>query len=90
MSAKLIKFYKGICLRKIHERLEEQGSLKSIESLDKELKEYAGFNREISTKDMTSDEINELIIWCFAYGDEIGIHLNFLDNECDFIRNIID
>lgn len=88
MSAKLIKFYKGICLRKIHERLEEQGSLKSIESLDKELKEYAGFNREISTKDMTSDEINELIIWCFAYGDEIGIHLNFLDNECDFIREL--
>ena len=88
MSAKLIKFYKGICLRKIHERLEEQGSLKSIESLDKELKEYAGFNREISTKDMTSDEINELIIWCFAYGDEIGIHLNFLDNECDFIRDL--
>lgn len=88
MSAKLIKFYKGICLRKIHERLEEQGSLKSIESLDKELKEYAGFNREISTKDMSSDEINELIIWCFAYGDEIGIHLNFLDNECDFIREL--
>jgi hypothetical protein len=88
MSSKLIKFYKGICLRKIHERLEEQGSLKSIELLDKELKEYAGFNREISTKDMTSDEINELIIWCFAYGDEIGIHLNFLDNECDFIREL--
>lgn len=88
MSAKLIKFYKGICLRKIHEKLEEQGSLKSIESLDKELKEYAGFNREISTKDMTSDEINELIVWCFAYGDEIGIHLNFLDNECDFIREL--
>ena len=88
MSAKLIKFYKGICLRKIHERLEEQGSIKSIELLDKELKEYAGFNREVSTKDMTSDEINELIIWCFAYGDEIGIHLNFLDNECDFIREL--
>lgn len=88
MSSKLIKFYKGICLRKIHERLEEQGSIKSIELLDKELKEYAGFNREVSTKDMTSDEINELIIWCFAYGDEIGIHLNFLDNECDFIREL--
>jgi hypothetical protein len=88
MSSKLIKFYKGICLRKIHERLEDQGNLKSIELLDKELKEYAGFNREISTKDMTSDEINELIVWCFAYGDEIGIHLNFLDNECDFIREL--
>ena len=88
MSKRLIIFYKGICLQKIHEMLAEQGSLKSIESLDKELKEYAGFNREISTKDMTSDEINELIIWCFTYGDEIGIHLNFLDNECDFIREL--
>jgi hypothetical protein len=88
MSAKLIKFYKGICLRKIHEKLKEQGSLKSIELLDKELKEYAGFNREISTKDMTSDEINELIVWSFAYGDEIGIHLNFFGNECDFIREL--
>lgn len=88
MSKKLIKYYKGICLRKIHERLIELGSSKTIDEVDKELKEYAGFNREVSTKDMTSDEINELIIWCFAYGDEIGIHLNFLDNECDFIREL--
>ena len=55
MSSKLIKFYKGICLRKIHEKLEEQGILKSIELLDKELKEYAGFNCEISSKERTSD-----------------------------------
>jgi hypothetical protein len=88
MNTRLIKFYKGIILTKIHTRLIELRSSKTIELLDKELKEYAGFNREISTKDMTSDEINELIIWCFAYGDEIGIHLNFLDNECDFIREL--
>jgi hypothetical protein len=88
MSAKLIKFYKGICVKKIHERLIELRSSKTIAEVDKELKEYAGFNREISTKDMTSDEINELIVWSFAYGDEIGIHLNFLDNECDFIREL--
>jgi hypothetical protein len=88
MNTRLIKFYKGIILTKIHTRLIELRSSKTIEEVDKELKEYAGFNREISTKDMTSDEINELIIWCFAYGDEIGIHLNFLDNECDFIREL--
>ena len=88
MSSKLIKFYKGICLRKIHEKLEEQGILKSIELLDKELKEYAGFNCEISTKDMTSDEINELIISSFQFGDSIGVYINFLDNECDFIREL--
>jgi hypothetical protein len=88
MSVKLIKFYKGICVKKIHERLIQLRSSKTISEVDKELKEYAGFNREISTKDMTSDEINELIVWSFAYGDEIGIHLNFLDNECDFIREL--
>ena len=37
---------------------------------------------------MTSDELNELIVWSFGYGDEIGIHLNFLDNDCDFIREL--
>jgi hypothetical protein len=88
MSAKLIIFYKAICVKKIHERLIQLRSSKTIAEVDKELKEYAGFNREISTKDMTSDEINELIVWCFAYGDEIGIHLNFMDNECDFIREL--
>jgi hypothetical protein len=88
MSAKLIKFYKGICVKKIHERLIELRSSKTITEVDKELKEYAGFNREISTKDMTSDELNELIVWSFAFGDQIGIHLNFLGNECDFIREL--
>lgn len=88
MSNRLIKFYKAICLQKIHTRLIELRSSKTIKEVDKELKEYAGFNANVSTKDMTQDDLNELIVWCFAYGDEIGIHLNFLDNECDFIRDL--
>lgn len=86
MSNRLIKFYKGICLEKIHTRLIELRSSKTIKEVDMELKEYAGFNPNVSTKDMTSDELNELIVWSFGYGDEIGIHLNFLDNDCDFIK----
>lgn len=88
MNSRLIKFYKGIILTKIHTRLIELRSSKTIEEVDKELKEYAGFNPNISTKDMTQDDLNELIVWSFGYGDEIGIHLNFLDNECDFIREL--
>lgn len=88
MNKRLITFYKAICLHKIHARLIELRCLITIDELDKVLKEYAGFNANISTKDMTSDELNELIIWSFGYGDEIGIHLNFLDNECDFIREL--
>lgn len=88
MNTRLIKFYKGIVLTRIHTRLIELRSSKTIDEVDKELKEYAGFNANVSTKDMTSDELNELIVWSFGYGDEIGIHLNFLDNECDFIREL--
>lgn len=88
MNNRLIIFYKAICLQKIHTRLIELRSSKTIDEVDKELKEYAGFNPNVSTKDMTQDDLNELIVWCFAYGDEIGIHLNFLDNDCDFIREL--
>lgn len=88
MNTRLIKFYKGVVLTRIHTRLIELRSSKTIDEVDKELKEYAGFNANVSTKEMTQDELNELIVWSFAYGDEIGIHLNFLDNECDFIREL--
>jgi hypothetical protein len=88
MNKRLIKFYKGICLEKIHTRLIELRDSKTINEVDKFLKEYAGFNPNVSTLDMTSDELNELIVWSFAFGDEIGIHLNFLDNDCDFIREL--
>lgn len=88
MSQRLIKFYKAICVKKIHTRLIELRDTKTIEEVDKFLKEYAGFNKNISTLDMSQDELNELIVWCFAFGDEIGIHLNFLDNDCEFIREL--
>ena len=86
MNTRLIKFYKGVVLTKIHTRLIELRSSKTIDEVDKELKEYAGFNPNVSTKDMTSDELNELIISSFQFGDSIGVYINFLDNECDFIK----
>lgn len=88
MSTRLIKFYKGVVLTRIHTRLIELRSSKTIDEVDKELKEYAGFNPNVSTKDMTSDELNELIISSFQFGDSIGVYINFLDNEPDFIRDL--
>jgi hypothetical protein len=88
MNKRLIKFYKGICLEKIHTRLIELRDSKTIDEVDKFLKEYAGFNPNVSTLDMTSDELNELIINSFQFGDSIGVYINFLDNECDFIREL--
>jgi hypothetical protein len=88
MNKRLIKFYKGICLEKIHTRLIELRDSKTIKEVDRFLKEYAGFNSNVSTKDMTSDELNELIINSFQFGDSIGVYINFLDNDCDFIREL--
>jgi hypothetical protein len=88
MNKRLIKFYKGVCLEKIHTRLIELRDSKTIKEVDRFLKEYAGFNPNVSTLDMTSDELNELIINSFQFGDSIGVYINFLDNEPDFIRDL--
>lgn len=88
MSKRLIIFYKGICLEKIHTRLIELRDSRTIKEVDIFLKEYAGFNPNVSTLDMTSDELNELIINSFQFGDSIGVYINFLDNEPDFIRDL--
>jgi hypothetical protein len=51
------------------------------------LKVYAGFNLGVSCKDMTADELNELIVWSFAFGENIGLKLNFRNNEYENLYN---
>lgn len=80
MSKNLIKFYKGIVLPKIHSKLCESGAF-SVDEVDNLLKSHVGFNLDLSCSEMTSDELNELIIWSFDFGDSIGVHINFLDND---------
>ena len=73
-----IKFYKSFLLPSIHSELNKKGTF-SIDEVDQLLKSHCGVEK--SCKDMEWKEINELIVWCFDFGDSIGIHLNFPNNE---------
>ena len=79
MSKKLIKYYKGVVLDKLHTHLVQNGTIISIDELDTLLKSISGLDK--STTKMTTDELNELIVDAFDFGDSVGIYLNFPDNE---------
>lgn len=79
MNKRLIKFYKGVVLEKLHTHLVKTGTMISIDELDNLVKSISGLNK--STTKMTTDELNELIVDAFDLGDQVGIYLNFPDNE---------
>ena len=74
-----IKFYKSFILISIHSELNKRGCF-SLDEVDQVLKSCADLDGK-SCKDMTWEEINELIVCAFDFGDSIGIHLNFPNNE---------
>jgi len=74
-----IKTYKGSILTPIHKRRVELGFKGTIEQTDSYLKKKAGVN--MSTIIMTSDEIEELILWSELEGDQIGLDLRYPNNE---------
>jgi hypothetical protein len=77
-SKNLIIFYKGIVLKKLHEKVIEKIYVE-IDDLDKWIK----INNDIdkSTKDMSNIELINICRWCFEFGDDLGIYLNFPNNE---------
>jgi hypothetical protein len=79
-NKKLIKFYKGYVLESIQTKLNETG-IYSTDEVDAILKHYAGFDITTSCKDLTTDELQELISWSFQFGDSIGLELNYKGNE---------
>lgn len=79
-----IIFFKSKVLAPIHTKLVEQGSIFSIDQTNQLLKEFADLDKFKSCKDMTRDEMGELIIWSFQYGDMINLRLNYPDNESDW------
>lgn len=83
MSAKLIKFYKGHILDKLHTHLVKNGTIISIDELDTLLKSISGLDK--STTKMTTDELNELIVDAFDFSDSVGLFLNYPNNEWDKI-----
>ena len=68
-----IKFYKGYVLFEVHKVFSELGY--KINDTDEMLKRYAQVEKSCTKMDYF--EINELIIWCFILGDEIGLNLDF-------------
>lgn len=80
-SKNLIKFYKGIVLKKLHEKVIEKIYV-DIDDLDKWIKRNNDTDK--STKDMDNIELINICRWCFEFGDELGIYLNFPNNEFTF------
>lgn len=78
-NKKLIKFYQGYVLTEILKCIE-----KDVKCTKQELNLWLKgkfFDYEISTTEMTNDELYEIIYFCFDWGDQLGIYLNFPDNE---------
>ena len=78
-NKKLIKFYQGYVLTEILKCIEKDAKCTKQE-LNLWLKGKF-FDYEISTTEMTNDELYEIIYFCFDWGDQLGIYLNFPDNE---------
>ena len=78
-NKRLIRFYKGYLLTELLKVINQEVTCQKVD-LDLWLKGKF-FDYEISTTDMTNDELNEIIYFCFDLGDKIGIYLNFPDNE---------
>ena len=90
MSKKQIIFYKSKVLEPIYKHLKSIGSDMTKEQIDKEIKENAGFVG--STKEATTDEMQNLIIWGFVYGDQFDLNLDYpsdsLDEQINFNWNL--
>jgi len=83
MNKRLIKFYKGVVLEQLHTHLVKNGTMISIDDLDSLLKNIGGLDK--STTKMTTDELNELITDAFDFGDQVGIYINYPNNEYENI-----
>lgn len=78
-NKRLIRFYQGYVLPELLKVINKEIN---IEKKDLNLWiKGKFFDYEISTKDMTNDQLYEIIYFCFDFGDKIGIYLNFPDNE---------
>jgi hypothetical protein len=78
-NKRLIRFYQGYVLPNLLKCIEEDVKCTKQE-LNTWLKDKF-FDCEISTTEMTNDELYEIIYFCFDWGDQLGIYLNFPDNE---------
>jgi len=80
-----IKFYKGVLLVKIHDKLTSDKTYMSIDELDTFLKSYADLN-ELSCGEMTHEQMQILKEYSKQFASSIGMGVDAFDkdNEINF------
>ena len=77
-NKRLIKFYKGYCIKELYKYLNDENY--QFNDLDYFIKSKVNL-QDKSCIEMDNIELYELIYKCFEIGDKIGLKLNFPDNE---------
>jgi hypothetical protein len=85
-SKKLIKYYKGVLLVKILDHLNEDGELMTKEKLDTYLKSFVVI--DTSCIEMSMQELQEVIEVGLVFAKEIGVNLDYPQDELDELINI--
>jgi len=75
-----IKFYKGVQLVKIHDKVISDGAYMSIDELDTFLKAYANLEG-LSCSDMSHDQIQVLKEYSKQFAVSIGMSVNTFDKD---------
>lgn len=81
-SKRLIIFYKSKVVEPIQMKLIKDGALVSMEEVDTLLKSYADYDFT-STKEMTTEQLAELIEWSFQFAKTIGLELDYPKDDLD-------
>jgi hypothetical protein len=81
MSNKLIKFYKGVVLQKIHTQIVTDGATMSIQDVDVFLKDYAEVDG--STTKMNKEQLKTLVEWSLYFGHQIGCLVDYPQDKLD-------
>lgn len=79
-SPKLIKFYKGIILPKIHDHVSISTEM-SIDDLDLFLKDYADL--EGSTTKMSLEDLKSLVEWALYFANTIECKVDYPQDDLD-------
>ena len=85
-SKKLIKYYKGVILVKILDHLNEDGELMTKEQLDTYLKSFVVI--DTSCIEMSMQELQEVIEVGLVFAKELGLNLDYPQDELDELINI--
>lgn len=81
LSKKQITYVKGYLFKRIADSLDL-----SVKEVDREIKNRLGIE---SISKLDNDGYMEVCVYCFQLGDELGLNLNFKDNEAEFIRDLL-